>query len=43
VIPVIYPAGLTPRVQWMLGALVIAINLAVYAIAWWRRSANLRS
>jgi hypothetical protein len=37
VIPVIYPAGLTPRVQWMLGALVIAINLAVYAIAWRRR------
>lgn len=39
VIPVIYPAGLTPRVQWVLGAVVIAINLAVYAIAWRRRSA----
>jgi hypothetical protein len=39
VIPVIYPAGLTPRVQWILGAVVIAINLAVYAIAWRRRSA----
>ena len=40
VIPVIYPAGLTPRIQWMLGAVVIAVNLAVYAIAWRRRSGS---
>ena len=40
VIPVIYPAGLTPDIQWTLGAVVIAVNLAVYAIAWRRRSEN---
>ena len=36
-IPVIYPAGLTPRTQLLLGAIVVAINIAVYAIAWRRR------
>jgi hypothetical protein len=29
-IPVIYPAGLTPRVQWLLGAFVVALNVAIY-------------
>jgi hypothetical protein len=38
VIPVIYPAGLTPEIQSTLGAVVIAVNFAVYAIAWRRRS-----
>ena len=42
-IPLIYPAGLTPSIQWLLGALVIGINLAVYAIAWRRRAEKLRS
>ena len=31
VIPVIYPAGLTPGVQLLLGAFVIALNAAIYA------------
>jgi hypothetical protein len=26
----IYPAGLTPQIQWLLGAVVLAINIAVY-------------
>lgn len=30
-LPLVYPSGLTPAVQWALGALVIAINVAVYA------------
>ncbi len=38
-LPLIYPAGLTRELQWLLGAGVIAINLAVYALVWrrWRR------
>lgn len=30
-LPIIYPAGLTPRVQLVLGTLVLAVNLAAYA------------
>jgi hypothetical protein len=35
-LPLIYPAGLTHSVQIVLGTMVLALNLAVYAI-WWRR------
>ena len=35
--PVIYPAGLTPHIQAMLGIGVLVLNLAVYALAWRRR------
>jgi len=35
-LPLIYPAGLTPRVQIVLGAAVLALNVAVYAVAWRR-------
>ncbi len=31
-IPVIYPAGLTPQIQIGLGALVLAVNLSAYLI-----------
>jgi hypothetical protein len=31
VIPVIYPAGLTPGIQLLLGAFVVALNAAIYA------------
>ncbi len=34
-IPLIYPAGLTPQIQLGLGALVLVINLAVYARLVW--------
>jgi hypothetical protein len=30
-LPLIYPPGLTPAVQWALAALVVGVNLAVYA------------
>jgi hypothetical protein len=28
--PMIYPAGLTPAIQWVLGSVVLAVNLLVY-------------
>jgi hypothetical protein len=37
VIPLIYPAGLTARAQLVLGAIIIGINAAVYAVAIVRR------
>jgi hypothetical protein len=39
VIPLIYPEALTARLQIVLGLLVIAVNLVVYALAWrrWRQ------
>lgn len=36
-LPVLYPAGLTRGVQVVLGSLVIAINLAIYAVLLRRR------
>jgi hypothetical protein len=36
-VPLIYPPGLTVRTQFVLGAIVVAINAAVYALAWRRR------
>ena len=39
-LPVIYPAGLTPHIQTLLGAFVVAVNLVFYAIAWRRRRRN---
>ena len=38
IVPVIYPAGLTPRIQVVLGVLLLAFNLLVYA----RLMVNLR-
>lgn len=37
--PLIYPAGLTPQLQWLLGAIVLLLNLAIYGyvIRRWRR------
>ena len=36
--PLLYPAGLTVDVQWLLGALVLAVNGVVYGALWWRRA-----
>ena len=36
-VPLIYPAALTPRIQLVLGGLVLIINLAIYAAVWRRR------
>ena len=35
-IPLIYPAGLTPQIQLWLGAIVVLVNLVVYAWLIWR-------
>lgn len=39
-LPVLYPAGLTPGVQLLLGSLVIAVNLVVYGMLLRRRTAR---
>jgi len=38
-VPLIYPVGLTPEVQWLLGTALIIFNLFIYAYLW-RRSYN---
>jgi hypothetical protein len=35
--PVLYPAGLNPRVQIVLGVFVVLLNLAAYFLVWRRR------
>ncbi len=37
VVSVLYPAGLTQRVQLVLGMLVLVVNGAIYAWVLWRR------
>jgi hypothetical protein len=36
-IPLIYPAGLTPHIQVILGVAVLLLNAGVYALLWRRR------
>ncbi len=36
-LPILYPAELTREVQFVLAGLVIAVNLASYALVWWHR------
>lgn len=44
VVPVIYPAGLTPQIQLWLGVAVIAANAAIYGrIAWRSRQRGARA
>ncbi len=33
ILPVIYPSGLTPQIQMLLGTFVLVVNLAIYG--WW--------
>ena len=35
-VPVLYPAALTPGIQIVLGALVVIVNVALYFVAWRR-------
>ncbi len=37
-VPIIYPPGITPRGQFMIGILLLLLNLAIYAVIYWRRS-----
>jgi len=34
ILPVLYPQGLTPAVQMVLGILVVGVNVAIYAFVW---------
>jgi hypothetical protein len=36
-LPVIYPAGLTREIQFALAAMLVAINVVIYAVVWRRR------
>jgi len=36
-LPLIYPAGLTPAVQYVLAGVVLGVNLVLYAWLWLRR------
>jgi len=38
--PIIYPAGLTPHIQWALGIAVLTLNATVYALAWKKRASK---
>ncbi len=38
ILPVLYPAGLNPRVQVVLGVFVVLLNVAAYLVVWRRRS-----
>ena len=43
VVPLVYPAGLTREVQVVLGAMVVAVNLAIYATVWLRAKRRARA
>lgn len=34
IVPLIYPQGLTPQAQMGLGVAIVALNTAIYALAW---------
>jgi len=36
VVPVLYPDGLTSRMQIAFGLVVVAVNAAIYGFVWWR-------
>lgn len=41
-LPVIYPAGLTPQIQLVLATLVVLVNATVYGVLLWRRCTHSR-
>lgn len=36
IMPVLYPEGLTDRIQFLIGTFVFAVNVAVYSVVIWR-------
>jgi hypothetical protein len=36
--PLVYPPGLTPGIQYLLAAFVVLVNVAVYTLVWKRRN-----
>ena len=41
ILPVIYPAGLTPSIQLVLGLIVVVLNMAMYGFVYVRRGKHL--
>ena len=41
-LPIIYPAGLTPQIQVVLGLVVVVLNAIVYWQLWRRRGTAMR-
>lgn len=41
-LPVIYPAGLTPQIQLVLATVVVLVNASVYGMLLWRRYTHSR-
>lgn len=37
-LPVIYPQGLTPEIQFLLGFIVVFFTLVTYGFVWWRKA-----
>ena len=37
-VPLIYPPGLTPGIQYLLAVVVLLVNIAVYTLVWKRRA-----
>ena len=37
-LPVLYPVGLTPAVQYILAGIVLGVNLLLYTLLWLRRA-----
>ena len=42
-LPVVYPARLTPGIQVALGLLLVAVNVIIYVLAWRRRDRHERA
>lgn len=36
ILPILYPAQLTPTVQWVLGILLLSVNVGIYSRIVWR-------
>ena len=34
VLPLLYPPGLTPEMQWMLGGVLLLVNVVAYGVVW---------
>lgn len=43
ILPIVYPAGLTPRIQLLLAALVVVANLLAYWFVWHARQPRPRA
>ncbi len=37
-LPILYPVGLTPTIQWVLGVFVLLLNIGVYSLIYIRRA-----